>query len=154
MDAELKQAGEAVAGVVTGPGLIVAAAESVTAGGIGQALAAAPDASEWFAGSLVAYRTETKREVLGVTAEAIISAACAEQLVRGVLKLTGADVAVAVTGVGGPGDEEGRPAGTVFIAAGAADDIRVSEHRFDGEPEGIVRASTLHALRLLVEVSG
>lgn len=152
MDAELHKAAEVVASVARGAGWVVAAAESVTAGGIATALAAAPDASEWFAGSLVAYRTATKREVLGVSAERIISAECAQQLVAGVLDLTGADAAVAVTGVGGPDDEEGREAGTVYIAAGTRDDQRVTEHRFGGGPEDVIQASTLHALRLLASL--
>jgi len=153
VDAELRDAGEAVARLAAREMWVVAAAESVTAGGIGTALAAAPEASEWFAGSMVAYRTETKRRVLGVTAERIISADCAVQLAEGVLRLTRADAAVAVTGVGGPDEEEGRPPGTVFIAAGNRDAIEVAEHRFAGDAAQVVRDATLAAVRMLAGVA-
>jgi nicotinamide-nucleotide amidase len=130
-------------------GRSVAAAESVTAGKIATALAAAPEASEWFRGSVVAYHTATKRDLLGVRSELIISVACAREMAEGALRVTGADLAVAVTGVGGPDPEEGRPAGTVIICAGTSDRLEVFEHAFDGEPEEVVRLSTLHALRHL-----
>src|SRR5215218_5482372 len=105
----ITEAAHAVAAAVKDAGLHVVAAESVTAGGIATALASAGEASEWFCGSIVAYETAVKRRVLGVTAVRIISAECATQLAEGALRVSGADLAVAVTGVGGPDPEEGRP---------------------------------------------
>jgi nicotinamide-nucleotide amidase len=135
-------------------GLRIAAAESVTAGGIATALAAGENASEWFCGSVVAYETATKRAVLGVTAEYLISADCATEMAEGVLALTGADLAVAVTGVGGPDPEEGRPAGTVFICVGESGRTRVFEHAFEGSVEQVVSQSISRAVRHLVDAAG
>jgi len=150
---ELQRTAAAVGTAAHSRGHTVAAAESVTAGSLATALASAPEASEWFLGSVVAYATRTKRLVLGVEAERIISAECAEQLALGALELTGADLAVGVTGVGGPDPEEDRPAGTVFICAATRRRTRMFEHTFDGEPAEVVRLSTLHALRHLQGVA-
>lgn len=132
----------------------VAAAESITAGRIATSLAAAPDASEWFWGSVVAYHTGMKRELLGVTSTTIISRDCARQMAQGLLDRTGAELVVATTGVGGPDPEEGRPPGTVVICAGTADGLHVFEHRFDGSPEEVVEQATVEALRHLAEAAG
>jgi PncC family amidohydrolase len=131
-------------------GRTVACAESVTAGAVAQRLAAAPQASEWFSGSVVAYRTATKRDLLGVGAERIISAECATELAAGASRLFGADIAVGVTGVGGPDPEEDSPAGTVFIAvAEAGGRAEAFEHHLDGEPHEVIAEATAHALRHL-----
>src|SRR5215208_80173 len=79
-------------------------------------LAAGPEASEWFRGSLVAYQETVKFDVLGVRRGPLVDPDCAEGMARGVGRLLGADVAVAATGVGGPDPSEGKPAGTVYVA--------------------------------------
>jgi PncC family amidohydrolase len=149
---ELQEAGRRVAELLAGTGRTVVAADSVTAGAIATALAAAPDASEWFRGSIVAYHTAMKRQLLGVVVPSVITAECAREMAEGALSVTGADLAVAVTGVGGPDPEEGMPAGTVYISAGPGDALRVFEHRFEGEPADVVRQAALQALRHLAEV--
>jgi len=150
---ELLSLAEEVAGIAQSGGFTVGAAESVTGGTIATALAAAPDASEWFPGSIVAYGTGLKRELLGVTAADVITAECARQMAEGALRVTAADLVVSVTGVGGPGPEDGHPAGTVFIGVGDARDLRVFEHRLDGEPDEVVRSAALRALRHLAEAA-
>ena len=120
---------------------------------IATALAAAPEASDWFRGSVVAYQTTMKRQLLGVMVPSVITAECAREMAEGALSVTGADLAVAVTGVGGPEPEEGIPAGTVYICAGSGDALQVFEHRFDGEPADIVRQAALQALTHLAAVS-
>lgn len=127
----------------------VIAAESVTAGSVGQALAAAGEASEWFAGSLVTYMDLTKRTVLGVDADDVFTAECARQMAAGALRVSGADVAVAITGVAGPAPEDGHEVGEVHICVGSADSLETFEHRFSGEPVDIVDAAKLHALEHL-----
>jgi nicotinamide-nucleotide amidase len=146
---ELQELAREIGEAALGSDLRVAAAESVTTGNIAAALAMGERASEWFAGSVVSYRTATKREVLGVTAADVITRECAEQLAAGVLRVMSAEVAVAVTGVGGPDPEDGHPAGTVFICTGTAERLVVVEHAFDGEPAEIVQQATLEALRQL-----
>lgn len=147
---ELQSIAASVSAAAHGRGHTVAAAESVTGGSIAVALAAAPDASQWFCGSIVTYRTSMKQDVLGVTSDKVISHDCARQMAEGALQLTGADLVVSVTGVGGPDPEEGQPPGTVIICAGSTQRLRLFDHAFDGPPEEVVRLATLHALRHLV----
>jgi PncC family amidohydrolase len=134
-------------------GVQVAAAESITAGHVASALAAGTNGSEWFCGSIVAYQTPVKQALLGVTTDQVITAECAEQMARGALWATHADLVVATTGVGGPDPEEGRPPGTVFICAGNTEKLTVFEHAFDGDPEAVVVAATLQALQHLRDVA-
>jgi nicotinamide-nucleotide amidase len=127
----------------------VAVAESLTSGSVGCHLGAAEDSSEWFRGGVIAYTPDVKFSVLGVEPGPVVTAECAEQMARGVARLTGADISVALTGVGGPGPEEGKPAGTVFIAVWSGEDPLVEEHHFDGDPSQVVRRSTRAALAML-----
>ena len=130
-------------------GVTVAVAESLTAGRIAQALGAAPESSTWFAGGVVAYQKETKFRLLGVSRGPVISAECAEQMARGVLDRVGADVSVSVTGVGGPGSEEGERSGTVFISVSSRCAVRTSRNEFEGSASDVVDLTTLFALRSL-----
>src|SRR3954454_17410031 len=88
-------------------GLQVAVAESLTSGAIASQLGAAADSSVWFAGGVVAYAAETKFRVLNVDPGPVVNARCAVQMAKGCADLLGADVVVAVTGLGGPYPEEG-----------------------------------------------
>lgn len=133
--------------------LKVAAAESVTAGRVATALASAGSGSDWFSGSVVAYQTSLKQELLGVTTERVITAECATQMAIGCLRVTGADLAVAITGVGGPDPEEGRPAGTVFVCVADRHGSEVFEHAFAGDPEAVVDQATVAALQHLVDAA-
>jgi nicotinamide-nucleotide amidase len=132
--------------------LTVVVAESLTAGRISQALGAAPDASDWFGGGVIAYQEVTKHRLLGVQPGPVVSAQCAEQMARAVMENVGADVSVAVTGVGGPDPVEGHPAGTVFISVSTRSAVRTFPHRFDGSPETVVALTTISALRHLKAV--
>lgn len=130
-------------------GLVVAVAESLTGGALSQALARGQDAGEWFAGGVVAYRNATKYRALGVPEGPVVTPEAARRMAQGVLALVGADVAVAVTGVGGPGPEEGRRAGTVFSCVATRTGTHEFAHEFDGDPEEVVEATIVHALRQL-----
>jgi nicotinamide-nucleotide amidase len=139
-----------IASRLDGNGVTVAVAESLTAGKIASHLGAAKDSSTWFAGGVVAYTSETKYSVLGVDRGPVMTASCAEQMADGVADLLTADLAVAVTGVGGPGPQEGKDAGTVYLS-GRAGTRRVSEKlELEGDPTEVIEATTRHALRMLV----
>jgi nicotinamide-nucleotide amidase len=127
----------------------VAAAESLTSGAIASALGRGDQASEWFAGGVVAYAEHVKRDVLGVTADSVLTPQCAAELATGVAELLGADVAVAVTGVGGPDPEEGLPPGTVYAALRNGDTVTDAAWRFDGDPSAVVEQTVLAALRMV-----
>ena len=130
----------------------VAVAESLSSGGIANTLGAAPEASEWFTGGVVAYAESVKRGVLGVTAEIITSAQCARELATGVAKLLDAQAAVAVTGVGGPQSVDGLPPGTVFIAVACLGTIHDRRYDFEGDPSEVVHQTIGQALRLMESV--
>ncbi|MFL6061654.1 MAG: CinA family protein [Marmoricola sp.] len=141
---------EEVAALACASGQRVAVAESLTAGRLACALGAASDASTWFRGSVVAYAPEVKFDVLGVDPGPVNTASCAHQMAAGVRRLLGADVAAAVTGVGGPGPDEGVPAGTVFLAvAGPDGEIEVEELFLPGDSDEVVAATVSVALGAL-----
>ncbi|GAA2442778.1 CinA family protein [Agromyces soli] len=150
-DGEIERLAQEVAVEAGRRGLRIGAAESLTSGAIAVALGKADDASEWFAGSIVAYEASVKFELLGVTPGPVVTARAAEQMATGARERLGADAAVAVTGVGGPGEEEGRPAGTVYVAAALGDRVHVGEHHFDGDPAEVVAATVRAALAALLE---
>lgn len=118
--------------------ITVACAESLTAGAIASAVARGKGAGSWFAGGVVSYMSAVKFEVLGVREGPVITASCAEEMVRGVAALLGADAAVAVTGVGGPDEQEGEPAGTVFIATLVDGEVEVAREQFEGDPPSVL----------------
>jgi nicotinamide-nucleotide amidase len=127
-----------------------AAAESLTGGSISARLSALPGASDWYLGGVVAYAETVKFQLLGVERGPVITASTATQMAAGVARLLGADVAVATTGVGGPGPQEGQPQGTVFVAVATPRQTAVREYHFDGDPADIVEQTTQQALRDLV----
>ena len=108
-----------VIGALQGKTLVTA--ESLTGGMIGSALTAVPGASAVYKGGVVSYVNAVKEEILGVPADVLekygaVSAQTAGHMSAGVRKLLKADVAVAVTGLAGPGgDDYGNPVGTVCI---------------------------------------
>jgi len=132
-------------------GLTVAVAESLTGGMVATALAAAEAAGEWFRGSLVAYSSEVKHAVLRVPDGPVVSAEAAEAMASGVRRLLGADVAVAVTGSGGPSAQDGQDPGTVYVAVDGGAAIRVRRLDLDGDPGEICAASAECTLRMLLD---
>lgn len=132
-------------------GLTLAVAESLTCGALASAIGAVGEASEWFKGGVVAYMHDAKYRLLGVPPGPVVTDACARQMASGARSLLAAEVAVAVTGVGGPGPEEGKPAGTVFIGVAAPDGIASREYHFAGDPEQVLGATVRAALRLTLE---
>jgi nicotinamide-nucleotide amidase len=103
-------------------GATVGVAESLTGGLIGAELSAEPGSSRFFSGSLVCYSTSAKSEVAGVDPGVLeragaVSEQAARALAEGAAKAFGADVGLSATGVAGPGEHEGKPAGTIFAAA-------------------------------------
>ena len=132
---------EAVAELAQESSLSVAVAESLTSGAVASALGAGPEASEWFRGGVVAYAPTVKFDVLGVTPGRVVTEQCAREMAVGVASLLGADVAAAVTGVGGPGPDEGEPAGTTIIAVTSPSGLTCRTFRFDGDPSEVLEAT-------------
>ena len=141
------------------PGKRLATAESLTGGGIGQAITSVSGASAVFAGGIISYTNEVKHKVLGVPAEVLdtcgaVSAPVAKAMAQGVKRVIGADVAVAVTGLAGPdGDEFGNPVGTVFIGYADEQTAFAREYHFEGDRAAVREQTICAALRLILEVA-
>ncbi|MBC2932538.1 CinA family protein [Nocardioides sp. zg-1228] len=140
-----------IADLATSRGLRVAAAESLTAGRISSFLGRGEAASEWYRGAVVAYDEEVKFEVLGVTRGPVVTARCAQEMAAGARRLLGADVALGITGVGGPGPQEDQPAGTVHLAIATGEGTRELLVRLGGDPSEVVAAATSLALDELAD---
>ncbi len=102
-------------------GETVAVAESITAGGLGHALTYTPGASAVFLGGIIAYSNEVKSEFLGVDPTliedfSVVSEEVANAMAEGVRKKFGTTWGIATTGIAGPGDYQGIPEGTVWVA--------------------------------------
>jgi nicotinamide-nucleotide amidase len=149
---------EEIATAASASGSTIAVAESLTCGHAAGVLGAAPDASKWLRGAVVAYAPAVKFDLLGVRRGPVVSASCAREMALGVRRELGADIGVAATGVGGPGPDEGKPAGTVYLAcAGPGERLQETCVELDGPPERVVEVTVILMLNLvfeaLVEVS-
>lgn len=135
-------------------GTTVAVAESLTSGQLSALLGQGADAATWYRGAVVAYASEVKFDVLGVSPGPVVTDRCARQMAEGVRRLLGSDVALGITGVGGPDSQEGKPPGTVHLAVTDEDGTRSREMSFDGDPEAVVASSTTIALLELAQALG
>src|SRR5919112_1761296 len=127
-----------IAATLTRSQQTAAAAESLTGGNVSAGLSAIEGASDWFVGGVVAYSPEVKFDLLGVDRGPVINSLTARQMATGVARLLQADFAVATTGVGGPGPQEGQPEGTVFIAVATPSGCTDQEYAFGGDPSEII----------------
>lgn len=132
-------------------GFRVGAAESLTAGAVSSALGRGPMAAEWYAGTVVAYSPEVKFDVLGVTPGPLVSERCALEMAQGAVRTLGADATVSTTGAGGPGPEEGHPAGTVYVGLSVRGQARCHKLEIDGDPGHVVESATEQSLGLLLD---
>jgi nicotinamide-nucleotide amidase len=131
-------------------GFCLGLAESVTGGLVGSRLTEVPGSSDWFRGSIVSYDSEVKFDLLGVPRGPVVNEATAEAMARGARRLLGADVALAVTGVAGPAEQDGRPVGTVCFGIDIQGEVTSTTVRFPGEREMVrqfAAISLLDALR-------
>lgn len=97
-------------------GWTLAVAESLTGGMVGSRLCDVPGASDVFRGGVVAYASDVKYQLLGVPEGPVVTVEAARAMAAGVRRVIGADVGIAVTGVAGPSEQDGRPPGTVCMA--------------------------------------
>ena len=134
-------------------------AESCTGGGIGAALTAVSGSSAVYKGGVISYTNWVKHHVLQVSNSLLdslgaVSGPIACEMASGARKLLGADIAVSVTGLAGPGgDEYGNPVGTVFIGYADARGVFDRKFLFCGDREAVRRQATEEALRLILEMN-
>ena len=149
-----------VSEALAGRGIRLAVAESCTGGLVAARLTDRAGASRFLEAGLVTYSNEAKESILGVRRETLVthgavSEAVAREMLQGARQQTGAEAAIAITGVAGPdGGTPSKPVGTVWVGAAVEEAVRVVEHRFDGDRVAIREASATAALELLDEILG
>lgn len=141
-------------------GLTLATAESCTGGLIAAALTAIPGSSATVLAGFVTYSNEAKTAMLGVPAGVIasvgaVSEETARAMAEGALERSGADLAVSVTGIAGPGGAvPGKPVGTVWFGlARRGRPVRALRQVFPGDRTAVRAATVAEALRLLDEAA-
>ncbi|MDG2107299.1 MAG: CinA family protein [Woeseiaceae bacterium] len=148
---------EALVNELSAAGKAVATAESCSGGWIGKAITDIPGSSKVFGYGIVSYANGAKESIIGVQNEALekhgsVSSQVVEEMAKGVLRLSGADIAVAVSGVAGPsGGTKEKPVGTVWfgwaVRGGSNVLIDTACEYFTGDRELIREASVVYALQ-------
>lgn len=160
---ELTDLNTVVLGLLEARGLTVAVAESCTGGLVGASLTDEPGSSSVFRGGILAYADDVKRDRLCVPAELLaahgaVSGPVAEAMAAGAREAVGADIAVSVTGIAGPGGgTDAKPVGTTWFGLSSADGCWSSTLRFRSHRDRNRRlavAQSLDALRRHLESGG
>ncbi|NQW79754.1 MAG: CinA family protein [Polaromonas sp.] len=138
--------------------LLMATAESCTGGLIAAACTDLAGSSVWFERGFVSYSNAAKTELLGVPADLIethgaVSEPVVRAMVEGALRHSRAQVAVAVTGVAGPGGgSPDKPVGTVWFGWATPDGVVTDKRCFDGDRQHVREATVQHALLRLKQL--
>lgn len=139
-------------------GMTVASAESCTGGNIAHEITRIAGSSSYFKGSVVSYANEVKINVLNVSSadidvHGVVSEPVVQQMVNGVCKAMNTDCAISTSGIAGPGGAEpGKPVGTVWIAAKAADKVVSQCFHFPGDRVRVINRATNEGIKLLLKL--
>ncbi len=153
----IRKLAEALVNELSAAGKAVATAESCTGGWVAKAITDIPGSSAVYGYGVVSYANGAKESILGVRNKTLedhgsVSAEVVEEMAKGSLRLSGADLAVAVSGVAGPaGGTREKPVGTVWFAWAVRDGTKAlvdtrCEH-FTGDRELVREASVAYALQ-------
>ena len=135
----------------------VATAESCTGGKIADLIASVPGASNYFKGSVVAYSTEVKQNVLGISKSliekhSVVSAEVVKAMALNVKSLLNTDYAIATTGNAGPTKRESdAEVGTVFIALATPNEVLVEEFNFGQPREKVIDRAAIKGMEMLLK---
>ncbi|MCL7944101.1 nicotinamide-nucleotide amidohydrolase family protein [Marinobacter sp. ATCH36] len=153
-DDALAEAGEALAELLERRQLTIATAESCTGGWVAKVLTDRAGSSAYVLAGLVTYSNDAKRGLLGVSETSLnehgaVSEPVVREMVAGALSTTGASVAVAISGVAGPGGgSDDKPVGTVWFAWGRSTvDTEAVVETFEGDRDEVRRQSVLYVLQ-------
>jgi PncC family amidohydrolase len=141
-------------------GLTVATAESCTGGLVASSITDISGSSGYFRGGVVAYANEAKMALLGVGAELLeshgaVSAQVARAMAMHVRESLGADVAVSVTGVAGPGGgTDAKPVGLTYVAVADRSGVTVQRFTWSGDRLANKESSARAALAMLLDRAG
>ena len=155
----LETLAEQVGAALQSRGLMLASAESCTGGWVGAAVTAIAGSSQWYDRGFITYTNASKQEMLGVSATTLaengaVSEPTVREMAAGALKHSYAHVALAISGIAGPGGAvPGKPVGTVCIAwalrSGAS---RAQTFHFDGDRSAVRQQAVNAALRGVLEM--
>lgn len=153
----IRKLAEALVEELAARGKAVATAESCTGGWVAKAVTDIPGSSAVFGYGIVSYANGAKESILGVKNQTLVdhgsvSEAVVTEMAKGAIRLSGADFAVAVSGVAGPtGATKEKPVGLVWFAWAVRDgtkvNVDVSFENFSGDRELIREAAVAHALQ-------
>ncbi len=140
-------------------GLMLASAESCTGGWIGQAVTSVAGSSTWYDRGFITYSNHAKQQMLGVQAATLtqygaVSEQTAQEMAMGAIKMSEAQIAVAVTGIAGPGGgSKEKPVGTVCFAWACRHGLAHSKtHFFAGDRAAIRRQAVATALSGILQL--
>lgn len=154
---------EKLVSVLKSKNFVVATAESCTGGLIAKRITDVSGSSSVFNCGIVSYSNEIKNSVLGVSNETLktygaVSEQTVREMVAGVLKVSGADIAVSVSGIAGPNsDNTSKPVGLIFLAVsnGKKTIVKKLENKFtENIRENNRKCASDEALKLLIELAG
>lgn len=139
--------------------LSIATAESLTGGGVCSRLVNVSGASDVVRGGVCTYTVETKACILRVPLDLLdkhgpVHPEVAAHMARGAQRLFETHMALATTGVAGPGPADGHPAGTVYIACAYGDNMRVEGLTYSGDRNEVRQQTISSALELCLEILG
>lgn len=153
----IRKLAEALVTELTESGKAVATAESCTGGWVAKAITDIPGSSMVFGYGVVSYANGAKESIIGVKNKTLedhgsVSAEVVEEMAEGTLRLSGADIAVAVSGVAGPaGGTKEKPVGMVWFGWAVRDGTKVlldsTREQFTGDRDLIREASVAYALQ-------
>ena len=140
-------------------GLTCATAESCTGGGVGGAITSVAGSSAVFLGGVISYSNDVKADVLGVSRDSLarvgaVSSEVAAQMATGARRTIGADIAVSLTGIAGPGGGSAeKPVGLVWFGLATSDGVTTESRIFSGDRAAVRAAAVEHALSLLLQAA-
>ncbi len=136
--------------------LMLATAESCTGGWVSEVLTTMPGSSRWFEGGVVSYSNAVKHRLLGVPRSVLeergaVSEAVAKAMAAGAVNCLGSDIALAITGIAGPGGgSETKPVGLVWIGWALPSGVVAKQFLFEGDRQAVREQSVVMALQELV----
>ena len=140
----------------TEKGKTISAAESCTGGLLAAKLTAISGASAVIEGTMVTYSNQIKQKWLGVKEDTLnsygaVSKECVDEMLDGIQKASGADIAIAISGIAGPtGGTDEKPVGTVYIGVKNGEKKEIKKYLFNGDRSFIQEQSARTALEMLI----
>jgi nicotinamide-nucleotide amidase len=160
MTLNIEQLTQQLAEKLTASGLLICCAESCTGGLIAKTCTDLAGSSDWFERGFVTYSNQAKMDMLGVSPETLqqhgaVSEQTAAEMALGAIQHSRAQVALAVTGIAGPGGgSPQKPVGTVWFGFAVAGSVSCEKRVFEGDRQQVRQSSLLFALQHVIQLLG